>query len=77
MATIEIRREHGKTMKEARIAVEHVAEHIAEKFGITHAWNGDVLDFQGSGVTGTIAGETSGACQRDAGIPRIGVQGFN
>ena len=55
MATIEIQREHSKNMKEARIAVEHVAEHIAEKFGITHTWDGNVLDFQGSGVTGKIA----------------------
>lgn len=55
MARIDIQREHSKTMKEAHAAVERVAERIAEKFGITHAWNGNVLDFQGSGVSGQIA----------------------
>jgi putative polyhydroxyalkanoate system protein len=55
MARIEIQREHTKSLKEARAAVERVAERIAEKFGITHAWNGNVLDFKGSGVSGQIA----------------------
>jgi putative polyhydroxyalkanoate system protein len=55
MARIEIQREHTKSLKEARAAVERVAERIAEKFGITHAWDGNVLDFEGSGVSGRIA----------------------
>ena len=55
MATIDIQHEHRKSHKEARAAVERVAERIAEKFGIRHAWDGDTLDFQGSGVSGKIA----------------------
>ena len=54
MAQIDIQREHRKNLKDARIAVGHVAERIAEKFGITHAWDGNALDFQGPGVNGRI-----------------------
>lgn len=54
MATIDIHYPHKRSMKDARAAVEHVAERMAEKFGIRHAWNGDELDFSGSGVKGTI-----------------------
>lgn len=42
-------------MADARMAVDRVAEKIAEKFGIRHSWDGDALDFEGSGVTGRIA----------------------
>jgi putative polyhydroxyalkanoate system protein len=55
MAQIDIQREHGRSLKEARAAVERVAERIAENFGITHAWDGNTLDFHGSGVNGRIA----------------------
>lgn len=55
MAKIDIIREHNKSLKDARAAVGRVAEKIAEKFGITHSWNGNTLDFQGSGVSGKIA----------------------
>ena len=54
MASIDIHHAHDRSMKEARAAVERVAERIAEKFGIRHAWNGDELDFSGSGVKGRI-----------------------
>jgi putative polyhydroxyalkanoate system protein len=55
MASIDIHHAHGRSMKEARAAVERVAERIAEKFGIHHRWDGDHLDFSGSGVKGRIA----------------------
>jgi putative polyhydroxyalkanoate system protein len=54
MATIDIHYPHKRSMKDARAAVEHVAERMAEKFGIRHDWNGDDLDFSGSGVKGSI-----------------------
>lgn len=54
MASIDIRRPHDRSMQEARAAVERVAEKIAAKFGIRHRWDGDALDFQGSGVHGRI-----------------------
>lgn len=55
MARIEIHHAHGRNMKEARAAVERVAKHIAEKFGMRYEWDGDELHFSGSGVDGHIA----------------------
>ncbi|MEO5595877.1 MAG: polyhydroxyalkanoic acid system family protein [Lysobacteraceae bacterium] len=55
MAKIDIQREHDKSKTQARAAVNKVAEKIAEKFGISHKWSGDALDFEGSGVSGRIA----------------------
>lgn len=54
MARIDIQREHSKSLKDARAAVERVAERISESFSITHAWDGNALDFQGSGFNGRI-----------------------
>lgn len=54
MARIDILHPHQRSMKEARAAVERVAAWIAERFGIRHAWDGDDLDFHGSGVNGRI-----------------------
>ncbi len=55
MATIDIHYPHTHSMKDARAAVEHVAERMTEKFGIRHSWDGDHLDFSGTGVKGRIA----------------------
>ncbi len=55
MAEIDIHYVHERSPTEARAAVEHVAERMHEKFGIRHAWDGDHLDFTGSGVKGRIA----------------------
>jgi putative polyhydroxyalkanoate system protein len=54
MANIDIEYPHARSMKDARAAVERVAERMAEKFGIRHSWDGDHLDFNGSGVKGRI-----------------------
>jgi putative polyhydroxyalkanoate system protein len=54
MASIDIHHAHVRSMKDARAAVERVAEHISEKFGMRHSWDGDHLDFSGSGVNGRI-----------------------
>ena len=55
MAAIDIHHAHDRSIKEARAAVERVAQRIAEKFGIQHRWDGNDLDFSGSGVKGRIA----------------------
>jgi putative polyhydroxyalkanoate system protein len=55
MPSIEIRRNHSKSMKEARAAVDRVAARIAERFDVTHGWEGDTLFFRRSGVDGHIA----------------------
>ena len=55
MPSIEIRREHGKTIEDARAAVERVANKIAERFDVEYGWDGNTLHFKRSGVDGRIA----------------------
>jgi putative polyhydroxyalkanoate system protein len=55
MPSIDIRRQHGKSIEDGRLAVERVAERIAERFDVTYAWEGDTLHFQRLGVDGHIA----------------------
>lgn len=55
MPSIEICRTHTKTMKEAKLAIDHVAERLAEKFSVECTWEGNTLHFQRMGVNGNIA----------------------
>jgi len=54
MPSIQIERKHNKPIKEARAAVERVAEHIAERFSVDYQWEGSTLHFVRSGVDGHI-----------------------
>ena len=55
MPSIEIHRRHDKSMKDAKAAVERVADKIAEKFDVSCGWNGNTLEFERSGVHGKIS----------------------
>ena len=55
MARIDIRRKHGRSLKDAKAAVDKAAQAIAQKFEIISQWEGDTLHFQRSGVDGHIA----------------------
>ncbi len=55
MSNIDIRRKHTRPLKEARSAIERVAEHIAEKFDVEYGWNGNNMEFSRGGVDGNIA----------------------
>lgn len=54
MSDIDIRHRHSLTHAQARAAVERVAGHIAEKFDVAYAWDGDQLAFDRGGVHGLI-----------------------
>ena len=54
MSEIDIRRTHGLTLKKARSAAEHVATDLAEEFNIAYEWDGNILNFHRSGITGTM-----------------------
>ena len=54
MADIDIRRAHHMGHAAARAAADRMAAHLGERFGLTGHWDGDVLRFQGTGVTGTL-----------------------
>ncbi|HEX6834283.1 MAG TPA: polyhydroxyalkanoic acid system family protein [Rudaea sp.] len=55
MATIDIRRKHGLSLKQAKAAVTKTAASIAKKFDVKSEWEGDTLHFTRSGVNGKIA----------------------
>lgn len=54
MSHIDIRKRHDKSAKDAKAAVDRVAAHIAKKFDIQCAWEGNTLEFSRSGVDGHI-----------------------
>ncbi len=54
MSEISIRRQHGKTLAEARAAAEHLAAELQQEFDLNYAWTGDVLRFNRSGVSGEL-----------------------
>lgn len=54
MSSIEIKRAHSRPLAEARAAVERVARHIDERFGVDYRWEGNTLHFARSGVDGHI-----------------------
>lgn len=54
MSHIDIRHDHARTPEQARLAVEHLADTLATRFGMNYAWHGERLDFDGAGVTGSI-----------------------
>jgi putative polyhydroxyalkanoate system protein len=54
MADIEIQRVHNLGMKAARTAADRMAEHLGKRFGLSGAWDGNVLAFERPGVTGSL-----------------------
>ena len=54
MPDIDIRRKHTRTLKDARAAIERVADHLAGKFDVDWSWVGDTMRFSRSGVDGHI-----------------------
>lgn len=54
MSEIRISRPHGLSIKKAKAAAERIAAELAEEFDITYGWEGNRLEFERSGVTGSI-----------------------
>lgn len=54
MSDIDILHPHALGREGARSAIDQVAEKLQAQFGMESAWNGDVLEFQRSGVAGRI-----------------------
>jgi putative polyhydroxyalkanoate system protein len=54
MSDINIRRKHGKSIKEARQAAEHLAGELQDDLDMSYSWDGDVLNFQRPGVKGQL-----------------------
>lgn len=54
MATISIRQKHKLSPKKAKAAAQKVADQIAEEYDMELEWEGDVMTFRRSGVSGTL-----------------------
>lgn len=54
MADISITHKHKLSHKKAKAAAQKVADQLAEEYGMESEWDGDVLHFKRSGVSGTL-----------------------
>jgi putative polyhydroxyalkanoate system protein len=54
MPSIDIRRKHHHSLKEAKAAVKDTAAAIGKKFGIQSQWSGNTLSFERPGASGKI-----------------------
>jgi len=54
MPSIDIRRKHKLTLKDAKDAVKKTATAMGKKFDIKSRWNGNTLVFERAGANGEI-----------------------
>ena len=54
MPSIDIHRKHHHSLKDAKAAVKKTAAAIGKKFGIESTWDGDTLQFERPGASGSI-----------------------
>ena len=53
--SINIRYPHDKPQEEARKLAEKVAEELSREFSMTYHWEGDILHFERTGVSGQLS----------------------
>src|SRR2546423_12739304 len=54
MASISIARKHHLSHKKAKDAAEHIARDLKSRFSLDYAWNGDRIEFERPGVSGSM-----------------------
>jgi putative polyhydroxyalkanoate system protein len=54
MPDISITQKHKLSHKKAKAAAQKVADQLAEEYDVSCEWDGDVLNFKRSGVSGTL-----------------------
>ena len=54
MANISIARKHQLSHKKAKDAAEQIARDLKSRFSLDYAWNGDRIDFERPGVSGSM-----------------------
>lgn len=54
MADISIRQAHKLPHSKAKAAAQKVADQLAAEYDMTSEWNGDILRFKRSGVSGSL-----------------------
>lgn len=55
MADISIIQDHTLSMEQARVAAQEVADQMVADYEMVAEWNGDVLSFKRTGVSGTLS----------------------
>jgi len=55
MSDISISQTHKLSQKKARAAAQKVADQLAAEYDLVSEWEGNVLSFKRSGVSGTLA----------------------
>ncbi|MBI3228901.1 MAG: polyhydroxyalkanoic acid system family protein [Burkholderiales bacterium] len=61
MADIHYSLSHSLSHDDAKQAAQEVADSLAREYGLTCKWNGDVLNFERSGVKGNLTVEKTQA----------------
>lgn len=54
MARIDISHPHTQPHAQARQAIERIADTLAQRYGVQHAWEGERLALSGSGIRASI-----------------------
>lgn len=54
MSQIDIRREHDLGLADAQQVADDIAADLAEKFSVDYGWDGDTIQFERPGVSGSI-----------------------
>ena len=54
MAHISIARKHTLTHRKAKAAADKIAKDLKKRFELDYAWEGDHVEFERPGVTGTM-----------------------
>ena len=54
MGTLSIAKKHHLTHKKAKAAAQKVADDLRQRFDLEYTWRGDCIDFQRSGLSGTL-----------------------
>jgi len=55
MSKIHVAREHHLGLDAARAEVERIAARVRDEYGAEYEWDGDVLHFKRTGISGEIA----------------------
>lgn len=62
MADITFTQPHSMSPADARAAAQVMADHMASEFSMATSWEGDVLRFERSGLSGSLALRDQAAC---------------
>jgi putative polyhydroxyalkanoate system protein len=52
--TIDIKKNHAKSLEDAQQVADELAQDLADKFSIQYHWDGDTIVFDRPGVSGEI-----------------------